>query len=130
MHCDCNHVDSDDSEKEEPDKNDAADKEAGTNHQVATDARMVGGDDADGDSYGDSDDDEADVGGRGDGRVGAGGMVRSAAPGRGQGHGVIAGGGLVGGDETDRTDKDLVEAIRFDHNDKDDKGEIELKTKS
>ena len=79
MHCDCNHVDSDDSEKEEPDKNDAADKETGTNHQVATDARMVGGDDADGDSYGDSDDDEADVGGRGGGRGGAGG----AAQGRG-----------------------------------------------
>ena len=61
-------------------------------------------------------------------------MVRNAAPGRGNGgaHGAGRGHAIIAGgeDDTDRTEKDLVEAIRFDNNDKDDKGEIELKTKN
>ena len=55
-HCECNDVDSD-SEKEDADKNN---EEAGTNTQVATDARML--DNGDGDSYGESDDEEDKVG--------------------------------------------------------------------
>ena len=123
-HCECNDVDSESEDGKDADKNNEEEAGTNTNHQVATDAHMLGGGDGEGDSYGESDDEDDVGGGRGGSRGAAPGPGNRSAQGASRGHAIIAG----GFDETDRTEKDLVDAIRFDHNDKDDKGEIELKT--